>query len=246
MSSASQKKLQGKIVLITGGNSGIGLATAKLFAEQGAKVISTASSPESFAKAKKEYGAVFDVVQCNVSNLKELDALYAYIKQKYQHLDVLFANAGIAPFRPTSAFDEAAYDQIMNTNVKGIYFTVAKALPLLSKGSSVFLNGSALASKGLPGGSVYSSTKAALRSFVRSWTAEISPSDVRFNVLSPGLTRTPLVPSAAGFEPIFNATPIKRLAEAEEMASVALFLASSDSSYVCGADIVADGGYGQV
>ena len=236
----------GVTVLITGGNSGIGLATAKLFVEQGATVITTASSSESAAKAKKEHGQLFDVVQCDVSSLKDLDALFAYIKQKYHHLDVVFANAGILVMIPVE-IDEATYDRVMNINVKAVYFTVAKSLPLLSKGASVILNGSAAATKGYTGASVYSATKAALRSFVRTWTAEISPSAARFNVLSPGPVNTPFAgPSAETTAQIAAALPIKRVAEPEEMATVALFLASSDSSYVCGADIAADGGFAQV
>ena len=247
MSSLSQRKLQGKIALITGGNSGIGLATAKLFVEQGATVIITASSSESYAKAKKEHGQVFDVVQCNVSSLPALDGLFAHIKQKYQHLDILFANAGTGDgMAPTADFSEAAYDKLMNTNAKGSYFTVAKSLPLLSKGASVILNGSVAATKGLPGASVYAATKAAMRSFVRTWTAEIPPSNARFNLLSPGVTRTPMMPSEDQVAPLIAMTPMKRPAEPEEMATVALFLASSDSSYVCGADIAVDGGVAQV
>ena len=254
MTSPQSRKLVGKIALVTGGNSGIGLASAKLFVEHGAKVIVTARSSESFAEAKKEFGTVLDIVQCDVSDLAALDSLYAYIKQKYQRLDVVFANAGIAEFRPTAETDEAMFYRMMNTNVKGVYFTVAKALPLLSEGSSVLLNGSGIADKGVPGSSVYASTKAALRSFVRTWTAEISPAKTRFNVLSPGLTETPSMRRRGLNEEQVSAAraafaskiPAKRTAASEEMASVALFLASSDSSYVCGADIVADGGYSQV
>jgi NAD(P)-dependent dehydrogenase (short-subunit alcohol dehydrogenase family) len=254
MSKSTSTKLQGKIALITGGNSGIGLATAQLFVQQGAKVIVTARSSETFAKAKKEFGTVFDVVQCDVSDLAALDSLFAYIKQKYQHLDIVFANAGIAEFRPTSASDAEMYDRIMNTNVKGVYFTVAKSLPLLRDGSSVFLNGSALDAKGMAGASVYSATKAALRSFVRSWTAEISPSKARFNVLSPGFTTTPIYgkmgvtdDKVAETEAGYSVNiPAKRFATSDEIATVALFLASSDSSYICGADIIADGGFAQV
>jgi len=250
----ASKKLQGKIALVTGGNSGIGLATAILFVDQGAQVIVTARSSETFSKAKKEYGKVFDVVQCDVSDLTALDSLFAYIKQKYHHLDIVFANAGIGLSRPTAEVDSAIYDQVMNTNVKGVYFTVAKSLPLLSEGSSVILNGSTLGEKGKPGSSVYAASKATLRSFVRTWTAEISPSKVRFNVVSPGYTRTPLFDKLGAppekrdalEEAMVASVPAKRFAAPEEIATVALFLASSDSSYVCGANLVADGGYGHV
>jgi len=250
------KKLVGQVALITGGNSGIGLATAQLFVSHGAKVIVTARSAESFEKAKKEFGTLFDVVQCDVSDLKALDKLFEHIKTKYNHLDVVFANAGIAEFAPTSEIELAFYDRIMDTNVKGVYFTVAKALPLLADGSSVILNGSSAGEAGMAGASVYSATKAALRSFVRTWTAEVPPSKARFNVVSPGLIETPILGkliSQLGAEQveafgqaIINRTPAKRAGKSEEIASVVLFLASTDSTYICGANIEADGGFGQV
>jgi len=247
-------KLANKIALVTGGNSGIGLATAKLYKEQGAQVIITARSSTTFAQAQKEYGSQFDVVQTDISKTEDLDRLYAHIKAKYGRLDVLFANAGIAKFAPTIETTPAFFDEQFNTNVRGLYFTVAKALPLLSKGSSVVLNASVVASKGFPGSSVYSATKAAVRNFARTWTAEISPSEVRFNVLSPGPIQTPIfgkmgvsAEEVKGMEAHMAATtPIKRMGKPEEMANVALFLASDDSSYVCGAEISADGGFGQV
>jgi NAD(P)-dependent dehydrogenase (short-subunit alcohol dehydrogenase family) len=180
------KKLENKIALITGGNSGIGLATAHLFANQGAKVIITASSDASYEKAKKELGTRFDIVQTDVSKLSDLDRLYTHIQKTYSTLDVVFANAGIAQFSPTDLSDEAFFDRQFNTNVKGLYFTVAKALPLLKEGASVILNASVVASKGMAGASVYAGTKASVRSFARSWTAEIPVSKARFNVISPG------------------------------------------------------------
>ena len=230
----------------------MGLASALLFVEQGAKVIVTARSAETFAKAKKDYGQVLDVVQCDVSSLTDLDTLYKYIETKYKKLDVVFANAGIGGHRLTTLTDLEIYDRVMNTNLKGVYFTVAKAIPLLNDGSSVILNGSAVAEMGISGASVYAATKAALRSLVRSWTAEIPPSKVRFNVVSPGVIKTPIrdrlgKEKAEEFEAAFVAkTPIKRIGTSEEIATVALFLASSDSSYVCGANIAADGGLAQI
>lgn len=242
--------LANKIALITGGNSGIGLATAKLYKEQGAQVIITARSKETFEKAKLELGTHFDVIQTDVSKNEDLDRLYAHIKTKYGKLDVLFANAGIAYFSPTSEVTSDFFDNQFNTNVKGLFFTVAKALPLLSPGSSVVLNASVVASKGFPGASVYASTKAAVRSFARTWTAEIPVSDVRFNVLSPGPIETPIYDKLNMPEEnriaMASTLPIKRFGSAEEMAKVALFLASDDSSYICGAEIMADGGFGQV
>ncbi len=247
-------KLKNKVALITGGNSGIGLATAKLFKAEGAQVIVTARSTETFQKAKAELSSHFDVVQANVSKTSELDNLYAYVKKTYGGLDVLFANAGVALFRPTSESDEAFFDNQFNTNVKGLYFTVAKALPLLRKGSTVVLNASVVSTKGVAGASVYSATKAAVRSFARSWTAEIPVADVRFNVLSPGPIETPIyskmgmsADQMTGFaEGMRSTVPAKRFGSAEEMATVALFLACSDSSFIAGADVVADGGFGQV
>ncbi len=247
-------KLLNKVALITGGNSGIGLATAKLFKEQGATVVITARSKESFEKAQKELGSLFDIVQTDVSQLSELDRLYTHIKAKHGKLDVLFANAGIAGFRPTSDVDGGYFDDQFNTNVKGLYFTVAKALPLLNDGSSVILNASVVSGKGLPGSSVYSATKAAVRSFARTWTAEIPSSKARFNVLSPGPIETPIMGKMgmsaeqkdAFTNQIATTIPARRLGKPEEMATVALFLASSDSSYLHGADILADGGLGQV
>ena len=248
------KKLEGKVALVTGGNSGIGLATAKLFKEEGARVIVTARSAETFAKAKAELGQVFDVIQTDVSQTKELDRLYLAVREKYNGLDVLFANAGVALFQPTSEVNEAFFDNQFNTNVRGLYFTVAKALPLLRKGSSVVLNASVVSNKGIPGASVYSATKAAVRSFARTWTAEIPVEQTRFNVISPGPIETPIYgklgmssDQLAHFsEGMKTTVPARRFGTAEEMARVALFLASSDSSYICGADILADGGLAAV
>lgn len=253
-SQAGLQKLNGKVALITGGNSGIGLATAKLFKEQGAQVIITARSAETFKLAQAELGQHFDVVKADVSRLDEVQSLLLHVKNKYGGLDVLFANAGIALFRPTTDSDPEFFDQQFNTNVRGLYYTVQKALPILNPGSSVILNASVVANKGMPGASVYSATKAAVRSFARSWTAEIPVAQARFNVLSPGPIETPIY-SKLGMPPeqvkafgeqMTASVPARRFGSSDEMARVALFLASSDSSYICGADIVADGGFGQV
>jgi len=242
------KKLEGKVALVTGGNSGIGLATAKLFTEHGAKVIITVRSNESFAKAKKEYGNVFDVIQTDVSSLSDLDRLYESIKSKYGVLDIVFANAGIATPRPAKDVDSEFYEMIMNTDVKGVFFTVLKALPLLNEGSSVIVNGSIASERGIPGSVVYSAAKAAVRSFVRTWTAEIPPSQVRFNVVAPGITGTGLAGEMfQGQEhAVVSTIPAKRMGTPQEIANVVLFLASSDSSFICGASIDVDGGTNQV
>jgi NAD(P)-dependent dehydrogenase (short-subunit alcohol dehydrogenase family) len=243
-------KLANKVALVTGGNSGIGLATAKLFKEQGAKVIITARSAETYEKARIEYGTQFDVVQADVSKLGDIDRLYDHVKTKYGKFDILFANAGIAGFAPTSEVTPEFFDNQFNTNVKGLYFTVAKAIPLLNKGSTVVLTASVVASKGFVGSSVYSATKAAVRNFARSWTAEFPVSDVRFNVLSPGPIQTPIFEKmglpAADAAHFGDSTPVKRMGLPEEMAKAALFLASDDSSYVVGAELMADGGLGQI
>jgi NAD(P)-dependent dehydrogenase (short-subunit alcohol dehydrogenase family) len=248
------KKLEGKVALVTGGNSGIGLATAKLFREEGAKVIITARSDETFKRAKAEFGSAFDVVQTDVSDLAQLDRLYSYIQKTYNGLDVLFANAGVAVFAPSSEVNGDFFDNQFNTNVRGLYFSVTKAIPILRKGSSVILNASVVANQGMPGASVYAATKAAVRSFARTWTAEIPVANIRFNVLSPGPIETPIFGKAGlspqevqGFvESIKTRVPAGRMGKPEEMASVALFLASSDSSFVAGVDLVAAGGLGQI
>jgi NAD(P)-dependent dehydrogenase (short-subunit alcohol dehydrogenase family) len=247
------KKLEGKTALVTGGNSGIGLATAKAFKDQGARVIITARSPETFQKAKAEYGKHFDVVQTDVSNMNDLDRLYSHIKTTYGGLDVIFANAGIARFEPTTEITPEKFDDQFNTNVRGLYFTIAKALPILRKGSAVVLNASVIATKGSPGGSVYAATKAAVRSLARSWTAEIPVDHVRFNVISPGPIETPIFDRSmseeqkAGFiAGVTERVPAKRMGQPEEIASAVVFLASKDASFFAGADLVADGGYGQI
>jgi NAD(P)-dependent dehydrogenase (short-subunit alcohol dehydrogenase family) len=244
-------KLSNKIALVTGGNSGIGLATAKLYREQGAQVIITARSNDTFEKAKQEYGAYFDVVQTDVSKSEDLDRLYQHIKNKYGKLDVLFANAGVASFSATTEVTSDFFDNQFNTNVKGLFFTVSKAIPLLSKGSTVILTASVVASKGFPGASVYSATKAAVRSFARTWTAEIPVSDIRFNVLSPGPIETPIFDKMGMGADDTKAhlavtNPSKRMGRPEEMAKAALFLASDDSSYVAGAELLADGGFSSI
>ncbi|MBY0554858.1 SDR family oxidoreductase [bacterium] len=252
--SKNDNKLAGKVALITGGNSGIGLATAKLFKAQGAQVIVTARSQETYEAAQKEIGQNFDVVKADISKLNEIDSLYKHIKTKYGTLNILFANAGVALFRPTTESDHDFFDNQFNTNVRGLYYTVQKALPLFANGSTVVLNSSVVAAKGVPGASVYAATKAAVRSFARTWTAEIPVAQVRFNVLSPGPIETPIyskmgMPAEAikAFgEQMTASVPAHRFGSADEMAKVALFLASEESSYICGADISADGGFGQV
>lgn len=248
------KKLQNKTALITGGNSGIGLETAKLFKEQGAQVIITASSDDSYQSALKEFGGIFDIVKVDVNSPEQLDNLYGHIKSKYAKLDILFANAGIGGFCPLDQISPEHFDAIFNTNVKGLLFSIQKALPLLAKGSSVIVTSSTLHSKGSAGSTVYSATKAAVRSFVRTWSNEIPVEQVRFNILSPGPIHTPIWnkmglsdESKKEFsEQIIKTIPAKRFGTSQEIAKTALFLASDDSSYIVGADISADGGFSNV
>jgi len=250
-SPAQSGRLRGKVIVITGGNSGIGLATARLFkAEGAAAVVITASSAKSFAAAQRDLAADgFDVVQADVADLAQIDVLYEHVRAKHGGIDVLFANAGLFAVAPSEKVDAASYDALMNVNVRGLFFTVTKALPLLRDGSSVILNASVVAEKGFPGASVYAATKAAVRSFARTWTAEISPAKTRFNVLSPGPTVTPIFNGNGGDATVnhfASLTQIKRAATVEEIARVALFLASDDSSYVAGIDLLAAGGLGSV
>lgn len=247
-------KLQNKIAVVTGGNSGIGLAAAQAFKVEGATVIITARAKETFETAKKEFGGKFDIVQTDVSQLKDIDNLYSHVKSKYGKIDILFANAGIAHFLPTELVEETFFDSQFDTNVKGLYFTVAKSLGLLSQGAKVILNASAVATKGLQGASVYSATKAAVRSFARVWAAELAPRQIRVNVVSPGPVETPIYAKMKmseeqmkGFsEAVLNSTPLHRFASAEELARSVLFLASDDSSFMTGADLVVDGGFAQI
>lgn len=243
-------KLSNKVALVTGGDSGIGLATAKLFKKEGATVVITSRTAEGREKAKAEFGDMFDVVQADVGKLADLDALYSHIKNKHGHLDVLFANAGVGPTALTTDATEEYFDSIMETNVKGVYFTVAKALPLFRAGSSVVLTASVLSVLGRPGQSVYSASKAAIRSFARTWTSEIPLDQVRFNVISPGLTNTPGLAKAGMTDEmkgqVATLIPMKRLSTPDEIASAALFLASSDSSYIAGIELFVDGGAGQI
>src|SRR5437870_12890232 len=184
-------KLDGKVALVTGGNSGIGLATAKLFVNEGAYVFITGRRDPELAAAVKEIGRNVTGVQGDVSNLGDLDRLFAQIKREKGKLDIVFANAGVAKFAPFGTITEEFYDSIFNINVKGLLFTVQKALPLLPDGASIILNASIVASKGLPANSVYSATKAAVRSFARTWTTDLQHRRIRVNAVSPGPIETP-------------------------------------------------------
>jgi len=247
-------KLAEKVALVTGGNSGMGLATAKLFAAEGAKVIITGRRQEALDEGAKTVGPAVLTVQGDVSKLADLDRLYAIIKNKYGHLDVLFANAGLGTFVPLPQVTEAQFDHEFAINVKGLFFTVQKALPLLRDGASIILNASIAAHKGMEATSVYSATKAAVRSFARTWTTDLRSRKIRVNSLSPGPIDTPIFgklglseEQANGFKNALpTMTPLGRMGTSEEIANAVLFLASDDSSYITGIDLVVDGGMSQV
>jgi NAD(P)-dependent dehydrogenase (short-subunit alcohol dehydrogenase family) len=250
----NMSKLEGKIALITGGNSGIGLATAKQFVNEGAYVFITGRREPESAAAVKEIGRNVTGVQGDVSNLGDLDRLFAQIKREKGKLDIVFANAGAAKYAPLGTITEEHYDSIFNINVKGLLFTVQKALPLLPDGASVILNASIVASKGLPANSVYSATKAAVRSFARTWTTDLKDRRIRVNAVSPGATDTPgldnlLASSETGQQRkkmISNSVPLGRFGTPEEIAKAVVFLASDDSSYITGTELFVDGGFAQV
>ena len=247
-------KLDGKIALVTGGNGGIGLATAKRFVAEGAHVFITGRREPELAAAAKEIGRDVSAVQGDVANLADLDRLFAQIKREKGKLDIVFANAGIAKYAPFGAITEELYDSIFDINVKGLLFTVQKALPLLPDGASIILNASIVGSKGLSANSVYSATKAAVRSFARTWTTDLKARRIRVNAVSPGTIDTPglsdlLASAEAGQERIrmiSNAVPLGRFGTPDEIAKAVLFLASDDSSYITGAELFVDGGFAQV
>ena len=247
-------KLEGKIALITGGNSGIGLATAKQFVNEGAYVFITGRRDPELAAAVQEIGRNVTGIQGDVSNLGDLDRLYTQIKQEKGRLDIVFANAGVAKFAAFGTITEELYDWTFDINVKGLLFTVQKALPLLPDGASIMLNSSVVASKGLPINSVYSATKAAIRSFARTWTTDLKDRRIRVNAVSPGSIDTPGLSGLLGssetgqqrLKMISTNVPLGRLGTADEIAKAVVFLASDDASYVTGAELFVDGGFAQV
>jgi NAD(P)-dependent dehydrogenase (short-subunit alcohol dehydrogenase family) len=247
-------KLEGKIALITGGNSGIGLATAKQFVNEGAYVFITGRREPELAAAVKEIGRNVTGVQGDVSKIGDLDRLFSRIKEEKGRLDIVFANAGTARFAPLGSITEDHYDLIFNTNVKGVLFTVQKALPLMPDGASIILNASIVGSKGLSANSVYSATKAALRSFARTWTTDLKQRGIRVNAVSPGVIDTPglndlMASSRSGAERLkllSNNVPLGRLGTPNEIAKAVVFLASDDSSYITGIELFVDGGMAQV
>jgi NAD(P)-dependent dehydrogenase (short-subunit alcohol dehydrogenase family) len=247
-------RLEGKVALITGGTSGIGLATAKQFVDEGASVYVTGRRDKELAAAVKEVGKNVTGIQGDVSNLGDLDRLFAQIKREKGKLDIVFANAGVAKFAAFGTITEELYDWTFDINVKGLLFTVQKALPLLPDGASIILNSSVVGSKGLPINSVYSATKAAIRSFARTWTTDLKDRRIRVNAVSPGSIDTPGLSGLLGssetgqqrLKMISNNVPLGRLGTPDEIAKAVVFLASDDASFVTGAELFVDGGFAQV
>ena len=248
-------RLEGKVAVITGGNSGIGLATARRFAEEGAHVFITGRRQNELDAAVRQIGKQATGVQGDVSNLADLDRLYATVKREKGRIDVVFANAGGGDaLVPLGAISEELFDTTFATNVKGLLFTVQKALPLLRDGGSIILNASIVASKGLEAASVYSATKAAVRSFARCWTVDLKARKIRVNAISPGPIETPGYQSLGLSEQqieefkknIVATVPLGRMGSADEIAKAAVFLASDDSSYVTGIELFVDGGMAQI
>lgn len=241
-------KLQGKVAVITGGSSGMGLATAKRYVAEGAYVYITGRRQAELDAAVKAVGSNVTGVRGDVSNLADLDRLYETVKAGKGHIDILFANAGVGEFLPLGAITPEHFDQTFGVNVRGTLFTVQKALPLFRDGGSIILTGSIASVKGIPAFGVYSATKAAIRSFVRTWTLELKDRRIRSNVISPGTIDTPILaplPKEA-IAQIVAGVPMARMGESDEIASAALFLASDDSSFITGIELFVDGGVAQV
>jgi len=240
-------KLQGKVAVITGGATGIGFASARLFVKEGAYVFITGRRQKELDEAVKAIGKNVTGVQGDVARLSDLDRLYETIG-KQGRLDIVFANAGFAEFSSLDKITERHFDGLFNTNVKGALFTVQKSLPLLNDGGSIILTGSVAGSKGTPAFGTYGATKAAVRNFVRAWTMELKDRRIRSNVLSPGPTDTPAVGPlpADAIARILSTIPMGRIGAADEIAKAALFLASDDSSFVTGIELFVDGGRAQV
>jgi NAD(P)-dependent dehydrogenase (short-subunit alcohol dehydrogenase family) len=247
------KKLEGKVILVTGGTSGIGLASAQEFAAQGATVFITGRRQAELDAAVASIGAKATGIRGDVSKLEDLDRIYAGIKAQAGHLDVLFANAGGGDMMPLEAVTEEHFDRIFGTNVRGTLFTVQKALPLLKDGSSIILTSSTTSVKGTANFSVYSASKAAVRNFARSWLLDLQPRKIRVNAISPGPVRTTglaeLVPAEHQeglLAHLASLVPMGRLGEPGEVAKAAAFLASDDSAFVNGTELFVDGGIAQI
>ena len=242
------KKLEGKTAVITGGTEGIGLATARRFVEEGAYVFITGRRQKELDEAVKAIGGNVSGVQGDIAQLADLDRLYQAVARVKRRIDIVFANAGVGEFVPFGAVTEEHFDRLFNINVRGTLFTVQKALPLLNDGGSIILNGSVASVKGTAAFGVYAASKAALRSFVRTWTTDLKDRRIRSNVVSPGPINTPLASrqSAEVIARMVSTIPMGRMGTPDEVANAALFLASDDSSFVTGIELFVDGGRAQV
>lgn len=248
-------RLEGRVALVTGGNSGLGLATARHFAAEGARVFITGRRQAELDAAVAQIGGDAVGVRGDVSNLADLDRLYETIGQRAGRLDVLFANAGLGEFAPLGQISEAHFDKAFGVNVKGTLFTVQKALPLMPDGASIVINGSMVSIKGIPAFGVYAATKAALRSFARTWSVDLKARRIRVNVVSPGTVITPGYKDSLGLNDeqiramesdVAATAPLGRAGTPDEIAKAVMFLASEESSYITGIELFVDGGVSQI
>ncbi|MCY2958824.1 MAG: glucose 1-dehydrogenase [Planctomycetota bacterium] len=246
----STQRFQGKIAFVTGGNSGIGLAAAQGFAKEGARVAIAGRDLETLKQAKASLGANAIAVQADVSKLADIDRAIAQVKKDAGRIDALFVNAGVAHFAPIEASDEAFFDNQFTTNVKGAYFTIQKALPLMPKGSAIVINASSVVNMGMPNSSVYTATKAAIASLARSLAQELAPRGIRLNIVNPGPIETPIFgrmglpaeTTQAMAGQILSQVPLQRFGSPEDVARAVLFLSSDEAAYIHGASLGVDGG----
>jgi NAD(P)-dependent dehydrogenase (short-subunit alcohol dehydrogenase family) len=254
MEGTNMGRLEGKIAVVTGANSGIGLASARRFAAEGAQVVITGRRQQELDKAVELIGGDVLAVQGDISNLSDLDRLFDTVRSEKGHIDVLLANAGLGALEPLGKISEASFDKVFGVNVKGTLFTVQKALPLMRSGGSIILTASTTATKGTAAFSVYSASKAAIRNFARSWAIDLRGTGIRVNVLSPGPTETPGLMNGLARSGMKDAmvagliaqTALGRMGDSDEVAAVALFLASDDSSFMTGSEVSVDGGLAQI
>ena len=242
-------RFQNKVVVVTGATSGIGLAAAKAFSQEGASVFITGRRQDALDAAVKTIGGHVTGVRGDMANFADIDRLYDAVQQQHAQIDVVFANAGGGEFAPLGAITEAQFDQTFDTNVKGTIFTVQKALPLMSEGGSIILTGSRAGTTGAPGMTAYSASKAAVRNLARTWAEDLKGTGIRVNVLSPGATATELAKAALGEEgqkAYAAMTPLQRMADPAEIGAAAAFLASDDSSFMTGSEVAVDGGLAQL